>query len=98
MTDAIFSAGFESGGRFYATSDRRLGIIAAGAFAASYLRTAEYLDIGRVDSLALALSLGAIYALRIERRGSRAVAAALLTLAFLAKQSSMFLAFALIAY
>jgi len=82
------------------TGARSFGVIAAGAFAATYLRTAQYLDIGRVDSLALVLSLAAVYVMRNlrERRGYWIAGAVLLVLAFLAKQSSLILAFALIAH
>jgi hypothetical protein len=82
------------------TDDRRAGIIAAGAFAASYLRSAQFLDVGRVDSLALVLSLAAIYVMRNlrERRFFWLFGALLLVLAFLAKQSSFLLAATLIAH
>lgn len=79
------------------TDDRAVGVIAAGAFAASYMRSAQFLDIARVDSLSLVLSLGAIYVMRNlrERRIYWVLGAALLSLSFLAKQSSFLLALAL---
>ncbi len=82
------------------TDDRVAGVVGAGAFAATYVRSAQFLDIGRVDSLSLVLSLGAIYVMRNlrERRFHFALGALLLGLSFLAKQSSFLLALALIGH
>lgn len=82
------------------TEDRVAGVVGAGAFAATFVRSAQFLDIGRVDSLSLVLSLGAIYVMRNlrERRFYWALGAALLGLSFLAKQSSFLLALALMAH
>jgi 4-amino-4-deoxy-L-arabinose transferase-like glycosyltransferase len=82
------------------TDDRVAGVVAAGAFAGTYVRSAQFLDIGRVDSLSLVLSLAAIYVMRNlrERRFYWAFGAVLLGLSFLAKQSSFLLALAMIAH
>lgn len=82
------------------TEDRSIGVIAAGAFAASYAKSAQFLDIARVDALSLVTSLAAIYVMRNlrGRRGYWLLGAAMLGLSFLAKQSSFLLALALIAH
>jgi dolichyl-phosphate-mannose-protein mannosyltransferase len=64
-------------------------VLAAGIFAATYRRGGAWLDIARADSLYLFLLLAGAYALRWESRVRGALlAAALWTLAFLAKQSA----------
>jgi 4-amino-4-deoxy-L-arabinose transferase-like glycosyltransferase len=80
------------------TEDHTAGIVAAGGFAATYLKSAQFLDIGRVDALSLALSLGAIHVLRNRARHGFIVCSVLLSLAFLAKQSSFVLVLALIVH
>lgn len=82
------------------TRDRIAGLVAAGAFAATYARTAFFLDMGRVDSLALFFALGAIYLVRHrgERLGSQLAAAVLLGLSFLTKQTMLLVAVAMIAW
>lgn len=82
------------------TDDRIAGVVAAGAFAATYVKSAQFLDIARVDALSLMLSLAAIFVMRNlrERRLYWVFGAALLGLSFLAKQSSLLLAFALMAH
>ena len=52
------------------TGSLAAGTGAAGAFAATYFVTGAWFDIGRVDSLFLALSVGALYAAR-HMRGTR---------------------------
>jgi 4-amino-4-deoxy-L-arabinose transferase-like glycosyltransferase len=65
------------------------GALAAGIFAATYRRGGAWLDIARADSLYLLLLLAGAYVLRREARMRGALlAAALWTLAFLAKQSA----------
>lgn len=62
-------------------------LLAAGAFAATYRMTGAWLDVGRVDSLFLALTLLAVHRIRFGRTAlSQAAAGALLGLAFFAKQ------------
>jgi hypothetical protein len=66
------------------------GTGAAGVFAATYFATGDWLDIGRVDSLFLALSIGALYAVRWMRSAPGAIAAgALLAAAALTKQTGL---------
>jgi Dolichyl-phosphate-mannose-protein mannosyltransferase len=66
------------------------GTGAAGAFAATYLVAGAWFDIGRVDSLFLALSIGGLYAAR-HMRGPRGavVAGVLLAAAALTKQTGL---------
>ena len=84
----------------FETKDRVAGFVAAGAFAASFTRGAQFLDLGRVDALALFLSLAALYVYRRYRENLplRLVAALLVGLAFLTKQSSIFVALALVGF
>jgi hypothetical protein len=66
------------------------GTGAAGMFAAVYFATDTWFDVGRVDSLFLALSLGGLYAARWMRRTRGAIAAgALLAAAALTKQTGL---------
>ena len=64
------------------------GIGAAGVFAATYFATDTWFDVGRVDSLFLAFSIGGLYAAR-SMRGTRGAIAAgvLLAAAALTKQT-----------
>ena len=66
------------------------GTGAAGVFAATYLATDTCFDVGRVDSLFLALSIGGLYAARWMRgtRGAVAVGV-LLAAAALTKQTGL---------
>jgi len=72
------------------THDRPAGIVAAGAFAASYVHGAQFFDIARVDSIT------AIHLVRHHRArlGLRLLAAVLLGLSFMTKQSMLFVAVA----
>jgi hypothetical protein len=66
------------------------GTAAAGVFAATYFATGTWLDIARVDSLFLALSIGGLYAVRYMRGTRGAVAAGvLLAAAALTKQTGL---------
>jgi hypothetical protein len=66
------------------------GIGAAGLFAATYFATDTWFDVGRVDSLFLALSVGGLYAARRMRGTPGAIAAGvLLAAAFLTKQTGL---------
>jgi len=66
------------------------GTGAAGTFAATYFVAGDWMDIGRVDSLFLALSIGALYAVRWMRGTQGAiVAGTLLAAAALTKQTGL---------
>jgi len=66
------------------------GTGAAGVFAATYFAAGDWFDIGRVDSLFLALSIGALYAVRRMRSTQGAIAAGvLLAAAALTKQTAL---------
>ena len=66
------------------------GIAAAGVLAATYFATGTWFDVGRVDSLFLALSVAGLYAARWMQRTRGAVTAGvLLAAAFLTKQNGL---------
>ncbi|HEX9043270.1 MAG TPA: glycosyltransferase family 39 protein [Trebonia sp.] len=66
------------------------GTGAAGAFAATYFVAGDWMDIGRVDSLFLALSIGGLSAVRWMRGPAGAIAAGiLLAAAALTKQTGL---------
>ena len=66
------------------------GTGAAGVFAATYFAAGDWMDIGRVDSLFLALSIGGLYAARWMRTAPGAIAAGtLLAAAALTKQTGL---------
>jgi hypothetical protein len=66
------------------------GTGAAGVFAATYFAAGDWLDVGRVDSLFLALSIGALYAVRWMRGTPGAIAAGtLLAAVALTKQTGL---------
>jgi len=66
------------------------GVGAAGLFAATYFVTDTWFDVGRVDSLFLALSIGGLYAARWMRGTRGAIAAGvLLAAAVLTKQTGL---------
>ncbi|UDY37518.1 glycosyltransferase 87 family protein [Dermatobacter hominis] len=72
------------------TGDRWAGLVGAGVLAASYVICGAWFDVGRVDSLMLALTVAG--ALRIRTATTDAAAAAggvLLVLAVLAKQDAL---------
>ena len=72
------------------TESAAAGAGAAGLFAATYFATSTWFDIGRVDSLFLALSIGGLYAARWMRGTRGAVAAGvLLAAAALTKQTAL---------
>jgi len=72
------------------TGSAAAGTGAAGVFAAAYFATNTWFDVGRVDSLFLALSIGGLYAARWMRRTRGAIAAgALLAAAALTKQTGL---------
>jgi Dolichyl-phosphate-mannose-protein mannosyltransferase len=72
------------------TGSLAAGTGAAGAFAATYFVAGAWFDIGRVDSLFLALSVGALYAARHMRGTRGAVAAGMLFAAVaLTKQTGL---------
>jgi hypothetical protein len=72
------------------TGSAAAGTGAAGVFAATYFATGTWFDVGRVDSLFLALSIAALYAARTMRGPRGAVAAGLLLAALaLTKQTGL---------
>ncbi|MGD0560892.1 MAG: glycosyltransferase family 39 protein [Streptosporangiaceae bacterium] len=72
------------------TQSRTAGAAAAGLLAATYSATGTWFDVGRVDSLFLALSVAGLYAARWACRTRGAIAAGLLLgAAFLTKQSAL---------
>ena len=72
------------------TGNVAAGACAAGLFAATYFATDTWFDVGRVDSLFLALSMGGLYAARWMRGPRGAVAAGvLLAAAVLTKQTGL---------
>jgi len=72
------------------TGSAAAGIGAAGLFAAAYSVTDTWFDVGRVDSLFLALSIGGLYAARWMRGTRGAIAAGvLLAAAALTKQTGL---------
>ena len=72
------------------TGSAPAGVGAAGVFAATYFATDTWFDVGRVDSLFLALSIGGLYAARWMRGAPGAVAAGmLLAAAALTKQTGL---------
>ncbi len=74
-------------------------LVSVGVFAASYRATGAWMDIARVDSLQLLLVLGAVCLLRFRNDTPSIFSAGLLMgLAFLAKQTALFIALPLILY
>ena len=72
------------------TASAAAGIAAAGMLAATYFATGTWFDVGRVDSMFLALSIGALYAARWMRRTRGAIVAGLLlAAAFGTKQTGL---------
>jgi hypothetical protein len=72
------------------TASIAAGIGAAGVFAATYPVTDTWFDVGRVDSLFLALSIGGLYAARWMRGTPGAITAGvLLAAAALTKQTGL---------
>ena len=73
-------------------SDRWVGIIAAGLFAATFRLSGAWFDIARVDSLFLFMFLGAVFIIRRWRSEKATVIAAILvSLSFLTKQTALVL-------
>ena len=72
------------------TGSHAAGLAAAGLLAATYFATDTWFDVGRVDSLFLALSVAGLYAARRARRARGAIAAGLvLGAAFCTKQTAL---------
>jgi hypothetical protein len=72
------------------TRSRTAGLAAAGLLAATYFATDTWFDVGRVDSLFLALSVAGLYAVRCASRTRGAITAGLLLgAAFLTKQTAL---------
>ena len=72
------------------TASACAGVAAAGVLAATYFAAGKWFDVARVDSLFLAFSVAALYAVRWMRRTRGAIAAGLLlAAAFLTKQTAL---------
>lgn len=72
------------------TGDMVAGVVASGLFSATFALSGAWLDIGRVDSLALFLLLAALYRARHARGVSGGIVVGLLAfLAFMTKQSAL---------
>jgi 4-amino-4-deoxy-L-arabinose transferase-like glycosyltransferase len=72
------------------TGSRLAGLLAAGLFAACFKIGGAWFDVARVDSLSLALWLGAAYLLRFgSTMTSQVASGALVVLSFLTKQSAL---------
>ena len=72
------------------TASAAAGIAAAGLLAATYFVADTWFDVARVDSLFIALSVGALYSARWMRRTRGAVVTGLLlAAAFLTKQNGL---------
>ncbi|MCU1453249.1 MAG: hypothetical protein JWN46_1395, partial [Acidimicrobiales bacterium] len=79
------------------TRDRWAGLVAAGLFAACYHLGGTWFDVARVDSLFLALLFTAIWmARRSATTRAAAATAAVMTLAFLTKQTALLPALSLV--
>lgn len=79
------------------TASRYFGVLAAGLFAASYGVVGAWFDLGRNDSLFLALMLWGVYLVRFRPEAPWTIAAAaVITLAFLTKQTAAMIAPALV--
>lgn len=77
----------------------RLGLVAAGLFAATYHSCGDWFDIARGDSLFIFLLIFGAFWLRFARTPrTLLLAAVLIWLAFLAKQTTLFIAVPLIVY
>lgn len=77
----------------------RAAFFAVALFAACFPVAGSWYDLARIDSLYMALTLGAIYLLRFHASSpGTTVAALLLALAFLTKQSALLIALPLIAW
>ncbi len=72
------------------TGSGRLGLLAAGLFAATFMTAGAWFDLGRVDSLFLLLLLAGVYRARWARGTAGLAGAGLLFgLAFLTKQTAL---------
>jgi len=72
------------------TGDRSAGVVAAGLFAATYRLSGSWFDVGRVDSMFLALSLVALaYGRRAQGVRGGVVLGLLAFLAFFTKQTAL---------
>lgn len=81
------------------TGDRIAGLVAAGVFAATFRLAGAWADIGRVDSLFLAFSLGALLVARwAETPRQGAVCGVLFFCSFFTKQDGILIALPVIAW
>jgi len=81
------------------TRSKMAGLLGAGLYAATFKATQQFFDVARVDALFVLLAVAPLWVLRTRpTRAGRAVAAALLVLCFLTKQSGVFVAAPLVAF
>jgi hypothetical protein len=81
------------------TSDRVAGVVAAGVYAATFRLAGAWADIGRVDSLFLALTLWALVRSRRARtRRDGLIVGALFFLSFFTKQDGLVVAVPVVAW
>ncbi len=81
------------------TKQRWAALVAVGVYAAAYRHVGAWFDIGKADSLFLALTLGAVVLVRESKSVARtALAGVVLAIAILTKQTAMFVAAPVIAY
>ena len=75
------------------TKDARLAVVGAGLYAATFPKSVQFMDIARTDSLYVFLALAAVAVLRLRPSATgRVIAALLLVLSFLTKQSGALVA------
>ncbi len=81
------------------TRDRATGLFAAGLYAATFHVTEQFMDIARVDALFVLLAIAPVWVLRTRPTASgRVIAAVLLVLCFLAKQTGVLVAAPLVVF
>jgi hypothetical protein len=81
------------------TKSAAAGVVAAGLFAATFKQSSQFMDLARVDALYGLLVVASLWAVRTRAtRPGRAAGAVLLVLCFLAKQSGLFVALAIVAF
>jgi 4-amino-4-deoxy-L-arabinose transferase-like glycosyltransferase len=81
------------------TKSTLCGLSAAGFFAGTYALSGFWFDVGRVDSMFVALVLAVAYVVRFGRGlPSAALAGVLITMAFFTKQAALFMVIPFAAY
>lgn len=81
------------------TKNAFLGFLSASIFAATYREGGAWLDLARVDSLFLLLTFAGIYVLRFKKSAvGQILSGILIFLAFMTKQTGLFVAIPLVIY